>query len=157
MLDSHDDERELRDRFRALRDEERAAAPGFARPPIGTAARRGFPRRPRPVLHFSPMAAAAAVLLLVASAGTGIVLLARGGESGIASSPAVRIPTVAVSPPDVMSGEWTSPTDFLLATPGAELLHDVPTFEGLGGGQPRRPRTSPSSSTAPNPGRSFST
>lgn len=153
MNDARDDERDLRERFRSLREEERMDAARFTQLPAA-AARRTPSRRPRLFLPF-PLAAAA---MLVASAGT-IVVLSRGEAGGSRTARESAIPAVTVSLPDVMSGAWESPTDFLLVTTGAELLHAVPTFEGLDRAPDRRPSASPSpsSSATPVPGRSLST
>jgi len=70
-------------------------------PPWGAAALRGG--RPRPYLRF-----AFALLLLIALA---VVMIPR-------------------RPPQPALSAWRAPTDFLLQTPGRELLHSVPDLKG---------------------------
>ncbi len=97
-----DEDPELRRWFTALRREEAQAAPPFRR--VWAAARAG--RRPRRRVRFAVAAVALALLAL---------LWLRPGpapESG--TSPSIA--------------QWRSPTRFLLATPGRELLSTVPAL-----------------------------
>ena len=95
---------DLRDRFRALRREDAAAAPPFDATLAAARARRvAPPRRPRGWL------AAAAV----AVAGIAVALLL--------TRPHRHRMTV-----DLASVRWNGPTDFLLVLPGDALLRAVP-------------------------------
>jgi hypothetical protein len=116
-----DDDRELRERFAALRREDEAGAPALerllarARPRAGTG--KEALRLGRPALA---LAAAAAVFL-------GIALLDP-------RKPPPSLPSIT---------EWRSPTDFLLQTPGREVLESLPRFgEGLIPPEPNERRTS---------------
>ena len=103
-------DRDLRERFVALRREEEAGAPAIERLLARAKARAGGKARRlgRPALA---LAAAAAVLLVIA-------LLS------------LREPASSVPVPPIT--EWRSPTDFLLQTPGREVLETLPRFgEGL--------------------------
>jgi hypothetical protein len=99
-----DDDTDLRSAFEALRREDAARAPSFE------ALLRKAPRsadRRRPWLVPAVTGAVAAAALTVA-----IVSVARRPEPRL--------------PPPVSIEEWTAPTDFLLQTPGRELLETVP-------------------------------
>ena len=94
-----DDDRDLRDRFEQLRHEDRSHVPTFRVPAARDASRSRWPVR---------IAVAAAIALIA-------LVLARP------------------DPPSVTSGQfdlgvtaWRSPTDFLLVTPGGEMLRTVP-------------------------------
>ena len=104
MADQED--RELARRFAALRRAELEAAPPFRR--VWAAAQAQ--RRPLPRVRFVVAAVALTIL--------GLLWLrpdpGRAPESGIS-------PSIA---------QWRSPTDFLLATPGRELLSTVPALGG---------------------------
>jgi hypothetical protein len=95
---------DLRRRFEELREEERTSVPRFAIP---------SPRQPnrRPLL-------ALAVLLLVVIA----LLFPRHSET---FTPADRAAARSIA-------EWHAPTDFLLRTPGRELLTSVPSIPSKG-------------------------
>jgi hypothetical protein len=97
----NDDER-LRDRFRAADRAQRAQAPPFA-----DLLRRERPVRPR---RFLVLAAAASILLAAIVA-----------DFLRESRPAPPRPD-----PFYSSARWKGPTDFLLETPGDELLHAIP-------------------------------
>jgi hypothetical protein len=102
--DNHDD-RDLRDRFAVLRREEEAQAPRFALPLRVPVAPRGRWSAPRLVgVTVSLVAMVVAVFWL------GIV--------------APKPPRNGVAVASIT--EWTAPTDFLLQTPGGELLRTVP-------------------------------
>ncbi len=101
---------DLRERFEALRREEEAQAPAFAVPGARS-------RRPPPL----PAWAAAAALVIVAGAALWW-LLPRADENAA--------PLLV----DWSATVWRAPTDFLLETPGRDLLRTVPT---LGAGELR--------------------
>jgi hypothetical protein len=104
----------LREQFASLRRADAASAPSFERV-IGLARRRSNGAEWR--------VAIAAGLLMVAVGGL-VLLVSRLGEA----------PTTPVSAPTL--AEWRAPTDFLLDTPGRELLHTIPDFG-------RRPSSGP--------------
>ncbi len=104
-----DDDRDLRERFLAARAEDERAAPSFAALLASAAARGGSRSR----ISRLVLAALAAALLLV--------LLPQPG----------RRPRPELEPSIT---EWRSPTDFLLRTPGREVLGAIPRFGG--GGDP---------------------
>lgn len=94
-----DDDRDLREGFARLRDEDRARVPAFRVPPAA------------PRWTWSPRVVIAAAIILVA------LMLARPD----------RTPTSLSSRfVDLRTATWQSPTDFLLVTPGSELLRSVP-------------------------------
>ncbi len=125
-----DEDRDLRRRFAALRRQELEAVPPFRR--VWAAARAR--RRPRPRVRFAVAAVALAIL--------GLLWLRPdtrpAPESG--TSPSIA--------------QWRSPTDFLLATPGRELLSTVPALgspaiPGLGlPVPPPKPSTTPKGETS---------
>jgi hypothetical protein len=95
-------ERELRERFGALRAEVERVTPAFG-------------LRPRPAKRRGAtvwLAAAAAVVLIVAG---------RLAFFDDAQSQAYTF--------DLAGAYWTAPTDFLLNTPGLELLSEVPEID----------------------------
>jgi hypothetical protein len=96
-----DDDRGLRELFARLRAEERADVPSFRAP-----ARRA---KSRPV-RFAQVAVAAAIVLIA-------LVLARLDHPPQTSSHQVV---------DLGDAVWRSPTDFLLVTPGSELMRTVP-------------------------------
>jgi hypothetical protein len=95
------DDRDLRALFARLREEDRARVPSFRAPQPGQAPKWGSVGR---------VAAAAAVILIA-------LMLAWPNRR----PPAVMRPVV-----DLSVVAWQSPTDFLLITPGSELLRTVP-------------------------------
>ena len=97
----NDDDRDLRARFEQLREEDRTRVPAFRAPQPGKAPQRWSVR---------PVAAAAAVILIA------LVL----------AWPTRRPPAVGRQGVDLSVVAWQSPTDFLLITPGSELLRTVP-------------------------------
>jgi hypothetical protein len=107
-------DRDLRDRFAALRREEEANAPGF------TARREA---RRAPVRRRAPAVLLAAVACLVAFAAAGLWMRTASHR------PHPEPGQTAVS---LM--EWKPPTDFLLETPGREMLRTVPAFGPLHNG-----------------------
>jgi hypothetical protein len=126
------------------RREDEAAAPVFRELVDARRIGRGVPRRPigPPVLL---RAFAVAAVLIAAAAG---VLLTRGtfpGATRSAGGPGTELPASAVA-----IASWKSPTEFLLDTPGIELLRERPA---LGVGVPSAdlagsPSPSPSASTS---------
>jgi hypothetical protein len=98
------DELELRSRFAALRSEDAARTPSFEQ----------VLRRARPKDDIR-LRALAATVCVVAIAVTGIVLHVT----------AKRAPRVLEA---ASLAHWRAPTDFLLYTPGRELLHSVPSI-----------------------------
>ncbi len=98
------DDCELAERFAELRQEVQRAPP-----PFDPRAYRGAGRRTSARTTWIAMALAAAALLIVA------VDVTRRRAS--------PMPSVAV---DLDATHWRAPTDFLLATPGVELLRDIP-------------------------------
>lgn len=89
---------DLNDRFRELREEEQRAAPSFA---------TILSRPPAPHVHLARIAAAISFVGLLTLA----VLLSRDPHTA---------PSSFVMPP------WQAPTDFLLRTPGIELVESTP-------------------------------
>jgi hypothetical protein len=103
--DLRDDE--LRNRFAALRLEEEAQAPEFSLLPPATGSGRRW-------IRGKLVAAAVCVVAMLAS----VVLLRL-----VAFKPGPE-----PSKPVVSLAEWRAPTDFLLETPGQELLRTVPAI-----------------------------
>ena len=98
---------DLRQRYEELRDEERRSVPPFIVP------------RPRPALsarRWAPLAAAA-LLLIVSLSAVLLSLRARRPSFTAADRSAAR----AIA-------EWRPPTEFLLRTPGRELLTSTPSI-----------------------------
>jgi hypothetical protein len=95
------DDRDLRDAFARLRDAERRGIPPFRIP-----AQSPIPFRARGGLR---LAAAAALLLLI-----GYFIRDRN----------VHQPSIAETATSI--SEWRAPTDFLLRTPGSELIVSTP-------------------------------
>jgi hypothetical protein len=106
-----DDDRELRKVFAQLKREDRDRIPSFRTPTA-----RGAPRW-RPVAR---VAVAAAIVLIA-------VVLARPDRTP---------PTTARQVVDLGASTWRSPTDFLLITPGSELLRSVPAVGSPDGWTP---------------------
>jgi len=102
-------DQDLRDRFAALRREEEVHTPGFhalASPP---ALARANPRRKGRLIAAACLAASLAAVLLL-------------------RSPVFERPKSRTAAPAVSVTEWTAPTEFLLNTPGGEMLRSVPAF-----------------------------
>jgi hypothetical protein len=107
----HDDDHELRGRFQALAAEDQAAVPRFALP--GPAGGR----------RWSAGTVAIAATAVLAAAGALGWRLAR--------------PRSLPYPIDLAAVTWNAPTDFLLRTPGASLLRELPTISpGVGDSAP---------------------
>jgi hypothetical protein len=94
-----DDDRDLRNRFARLRSEDRSHVPPFHPPVAGNASRSRWP---------IGIAIAAAIALVA------LVLTQRDPR-----------PLVPV---DLSVAAWRSPTDFLLDTPGRDMLRRVPVL-----------------------------
>jgi hypothetical protein len=92
---------ELRARFQELRDEERRLVPRFGVPHR----RRFVPRR---------LLATAAALVLLAIV---VVISVRSRKTTFSASDRAAVQTIAA---------WHPPTDFLLQTPGSEILMKTP-------------------------------
>jgi len=100
-----EDDRKLAAAFAELRREEEGRTPPFA-----GIVRRGRARPPRAgLLPARPLWLAAAVALAVLGVGLGVWLEIPAREP----RPSAALPPLA---------EWRSPTEFLLATPGRDLL-----------------------------------
>jgi hypothetical protein len=111
-------ERELRYRFAALRRQEAEAAPGLGTLLDRAAADRLGTRRPGSRLRQPAVAAVAAAIALLA-----LVVM---------TLPSVRTRMVSPRPrwvrPVPSITAWRAPTDFLLHTPGEEILGAAPAF-----------------------------
>jgi hypothetical protein len=108
MIEDHD--RDLRERFVALRRHVATDAPPF-QATVATARARGSARWGRRGLWLAAAALAASVALA-------LLLVRRGRPDGH-----VGIDLTAV--------RWRAPTDFLLTLPGSELLRSVPRLGRL--------------------------
>lgn len=95
-----DDDRELRDRFAQLKAEDRGDVPAFRAPSAGAR------------WSWSPRLVVAAAIVLIA------LVLARPDAT----------PPHLAHEIDLGAAAWRSPTDFLLVTPGRELLRSVPAL-----------------------------
>lgn len=102
MRDDGEDDSDLRQAFAVLRREDAQGAPAF-----DAVRGRVRPRRLAPVAGLLAAASVAVAIL-------GIV---------------VRRPDPPLPPTSM--GEWIAPTDFLLDTPGREILETVPRFGGV--------------------------
>jgi len=100
------DDLDLRQRFHELRDEEQRAIPPFATsaPPPRALVRR-----------WAPLAAAASLLLIVST----VIFTVRPRSVSFTASDRAAATAVA---------EWQPQTDFLLRTPGSELLTSTPSI-----------------------------
>ncbi|HVT02831.1 MAG TPA: hypothetical protein VHL58_05590 [Thermoanaerobaculia bacterium] len=94
----------LRELFHALHAEDEARAPSYQR----VMSRRSTARR-----RIGPLVWVAMLLLLVV---------------WWKPYPPTEHPTEAVAPPSESLSNWHAPTDFLLRTPGRELLEELPSF-----------------------------
>jgi hypothetical protein len=130
MNDEHD--RDLRELFARLRAQERGDVPSF-RAVRARATRPDTPRWTR-VSVAATIAAAAALFAL----GT----LARQDHTR---------PETALLEVDLRASTWRSPTDFLLSTPGSDLMRTIPAV-----GAPRdwTPIAAPGRAPAPESTRS---
>lgn len=117
----NDDDRLLRELFARLKHEDRARTPSF-RTPV---------RRVKTRSVWVPRVAIAAAIAVVA------IVLVRPDH------PSRNVPVV-----DLGAATWRSPTDFLLVTPGSDLMRTVPAFGSPDPWvpvDPRRPSTAPES------------
>lgn len=104
-----DDESDLRERFAQLRAEERPAVPRFGVESRG---------RTRPVI-WRAIAATAALLLIAI-----ITITLRSRPTKFSATDRAAVRSVAA---------WHPPTDFLLRTPGSEMLTTTPRIPDLKG------------------------
>jgi hypothetical protein len=104
-----DEESDLRERFAHLRAEERAGIPRFESEPRG---------RKRHVA-WRMIAVTAALLLVVIT-----TILVRSHPTQFSASDRAAVRSVA---------DWHPPTDFLLRTPGSEMLTTTPHIPDLKG------------------------
>jgi hypothetical protein len=104
MRDEDQDDSDLRRAFAVLRREEARAAPTFE---AVRARAHGGPRRLAPLVGVLVGACVAVAIL-------GIIVLDRS----------------APPPPLAAMEHWIAPTDFLLDTPGSELVRTVPRIGG---------------------------
>jgi hypothetical protein len=127
--DEPDDE-DLRRAFTALRREDAAHAPGLER----------LLARPQPSRHRTPVRLAG-FMAAAAAAGVAAMILAQVFHLFRRPAPdGVVAPTVA---------SWSAPTDFLLRTPGQDILGPLPR---LGGGSALSPLSESAARTpAPHP------
>jgi hypothetical protein len=122
-------DRDLRERFAELRRRDQADAGEFY----------SFLRRARPRANPMRLSAWVAVGLAVMIAVV-VVSIPRSGRRNIGS-------------PEISITEWKSPTDFLLRTPGQELLRTIPrigewpAFAGSPGGRRKSPASKKKSLT----------
>jgi len=100
------DDSNLRERFASLRRADAASAPRFERV-IGIA---------RPRSNGAAWRVAITACLLMVAVGAVVV---RGSHPREAPTTRASAPTLA---------DWRAPTDFLLDTPGRELLQTIPDF-----------------------------
>jgi hypothetical protein len=98
-----DEEHDLRARFEELRDVERRFVPRF-----------GVPRRRRLVPRRLLATAAAMILLAIVA-----VISIRSRRTTFSASDRAAVQTIAA---------WHPPTDFLLQTPGSEILVSTPVI-----------------------------
>ena len=104
-MTDHTEDRDLRAAFDALRRETIAGLAPFRLPRVA-------PARHAVRWHFRPLIATG----LLAAAMVAVVVERRNAERE------------RMMAPFLSSTTWTSPTDFLLATPGKELMSTVPTL-----------------------------
>ena len=116
------DDRDLRDRFAALRREEEARVPAMAR--LSRTGHEGDRRR-------SPGELIAATLCLAIIIAAALWLRPAFLRPQRGPNPNQGVASVAVA----SITDWKPPTSFLLETPGRELLRTVPAI-GVWHGQP---------------------
>jgi len=88
-----------------------------AAPPLDALLARAARPRVSPVRLLRQLDVAAALLAILAAA----ALVLRSGSARPAAPPQGETETIRLS-------DWQSPTDFLLDTPGSELLTQIPDF-----------------------------
>ena len=108
-------DRDLRDLFARLKEEDRAHAPPFR--DVRTTAVHSRKVGLRWALSLAAGAAAAIIVVAL------VITEDRGSTQR-----AARSPQPSLASPLVQHSAWISPTDFLLDTPGSALLRTVPTF-----------------------------
>jgi hypothetical protein len=124
------DDLEIRRRFAALREEDRARTPGFEE----------VLRRARPTPYIGLRVLAPAACLIVAAA---IVTVLHTSHDLTSSVPGIAGLSLA---------HWRAPTDFLLDTPGREVLYAVPRIGEADALDPfPNPRSSPRRPTGQEP------
>lgn len=101
-----DEERDLRERFQELREAERRLAPRF-----------GVPRRRRLVPRRLLATASALIFLAIV-----VLIGVRSRRTTFSASDRAAVQTIAA---------WHSPTDFLLQTPGNEILVSTPAIPDI--------------------------
>ena len=106
------DERGLRDLFARQRADELGRAPAFAQT-VASARRRGRRATVRRTMWLLGTASAAAIVVAM--------VMMPGGVGEGTQQVAVELSSV----------RWRSPTDFLLETPGAELMRTTPRIVRL--------------------------
>lgn len=137
MSDEREDDRTaLRAAFSELHRGESASAPAFdelmARPrPAAAAGTEPSPRRVRQrsahALRESPAHPRTRPLLVARWAAAAILVVAAAGGVWLRRSRSEP----PLAPVDVEAlAEWVAPTDFLLVTPAADLLHTTPQIPG---------------------------
>ncbi len=114
---NNDPERELREEFARLRDEERRQAT-----PFHEVLSKPVEPRPTPVrASWVRITAAAAVLALI----VGLTISRARWTPSQGPTAGTDAPVEIV---DLGTTSWISPTDFLLELPSQELLEEVPKF-----------------------------
>ena len=112
-MNRNDMDGDLRERFARLREYERARAGSFLRVRARSSRERHWTLSLRVVLS----AAAVVALAFV----TATSLSDRGGSSSLPGSSGNTLAALPV-------GSWDAPTDFLLETPGTQLLNSMPSI-----------------------------
>ena len=109
------DDSDLRKLFQEAREADEASAPDFRR--IRRRAAEGRAKSPR--LRWGLIALPAAGVLAV---GLSLLVAGRGSDTPARES----VPSEASEVSALRLDDWTAPTDFLLETPGRELLGSFP-------------------------------
>jgi hypothetical protein len=128
MTHRDDSDRELRESFARLREDERPGAGSF-RVPV-RAARSARPRLLVP--------------LLLSSVALMSVVVLRALSERVDRSPPRPVPPVS---------SWEAPTDFLLETPGRDLLRAIPPIGQLRGWELGKPVAEPADTDLSHPKR----
>jgi hypothetical protein len=111
-MTSIDPDNDLRDLFARLKQEDRARAPSFKAVRSRPVRRHGAPSRR--ALGVAAGVAAAAILI------TALSIMEHRRQSAASRQ----------APPNLLArSSWASPTDFLLQTPGSEMLRTIPSFQ----------------------------
>ena len=109
------DDSDLRKLFREAREADESSAPDFRRIRQRGAGGHVTPRRLRWGLIALPAATALAV-------GLGLLMAGRGSDAPSREA----VPSEVSEASALTLDDWTAPTDFLLETPGRELLGSIP-------------------------------